>query len=329
MGEQRHVKTIRRLPYVLLAFAVLAIDASTANRELGDLFASLTGTGVNGGGFLYRYTSNGVQSTFASGVSRPSGLAFDHFGNLFVASTTFDGTSYQGTILEITPLGEQSTFASVGRDLHLVGLAIDSSDNVFVMALTSGTNFASTIYKFTRGGVQSTFGSIPTPSQTFGVAFDEAGNLFAADTFNQTVFKFAPDGARSVFVGPSAFVPDTGPAGLAFDRFGNLFVSTESRMLLIGNDTILKFTPEGVESTFATGLTYPRGLAFDTSGNLFVADVDGVGSGEILKFTPDGNRSVFAVVPVPSNTDPQFLAFQLLPTPRPRPSPHPRPSAER
>ena len=31
-------------------------------------------------------------------------------------------------------------------------------------------------------------------------------------------------------------------------------------MLLIVNDTILKFTPEGVESTFATGLTYPKVL---------------------------------------------------------------------
>jgi sugar lactone lactonase YvrE len=323
------MKTIRKLAYVSLAIAVLAIDASTADRELGDLFASLTGTGVNGGGFLYRYTSNGVQSTVASGLSRPHGVAFDHFGNLFVASTTLDGTSYQGTILEITPLGELSTFAYVGRDLRLVGLAIDSSDNVFVMAHTSGTNFATTIYKFTPGGGQSTFGSIPTPSQSFGLAFDEVGNLFAADTFNQTVFKFAPDGTRSVFVGPSAFNPDTGPAGLAFDRFGNLFVSTESEPPSIHNDTILKFTPQGVRSTFATGLTFPRGLAFDRSGNLFVADVDGVGSGEILKFTPDGNRSVFAVVPVPTNTDPQFLAFQFLPTPRPRPSPHPRPSAER
>ena len=233
------------------------------------------------------------------------------------------------TILKITPLGEQSTFASVGRDLYLVGLAIDSSDNVFVMALTSGPNFASTIYKFTRDGVQSTFGSIPTPSQSFGLAFDQAGNLFAADTFNQTVFKFAPDGTRSVFVGPSAFDPETGPAGLAFDRSANLFVSTESEQPLIGNDTILKFTPQGVRTTFATGLTYARGLAFDRNGNLFVADVDGLGAGEILKFTPDGNRSVFAVVPAKSNTDPQFLAFQLLPTARPRPSPHPRPSAER
>jgi sugar lactone lactonase YvrE len=329
MGEQKHMKTITKLAYISLAIAVLAIGAPTANGELGDLFASLTGTGVNGGGFLYRYTSGGVQSTLASGVSRPHGLAFDHFGNLFATITTFDGTSYQGTILKITPLGVQSTFASVGRDLHLVGLAIDSSDNVFVMARTSGPNFASTIYKFTPGGVQSTFGSIPTPSQSFGLAFDEMSTLFAADTFNQTVFEFAPDGTRSVFVGPSAFDPDTGPAGLAFDRFGDLFVSTESEPPLIRNDTILKFTPQGVRSTFATGLTFPRGLAFDRSGNLFVADVDGVGSGEILKFTPDGHRTVFAVVPVPSNTDPQFLAFQLLPTPRPRPSPHPRPSAER
>ena len=323
------MKTIRKLAYVSLAIAVVAIDAATADRELEHLFASLTGTGVNGGGFVYRYTSDGMHSTVASGVSRPNGLAFDHFGNLFVASTTFDGTSYQGTILEITPLGVQTTFASVDGDLYLAGLAIDSSDNVFVMALTSGPNFASIIYKFTPDGVQSTFGSIPTPSQSFGLAFDQAGNLFAADTFNQSVFKFAPDGTKSVFVGPSAFNPETGPAGLAFDRSANLFVSTESEQLLIGNDTILKFTPQGVRTTFATELTYPRGLAFDRSGNLFVADVNGIGSGEILKFTPEGNRSVFAVVPAKSNTDPQFLAFQHLPAPRPRPSPRPRLSAER
>jgi len=324
---KKHVKPITKLAYLSLAIAVLAIDTSTADGELGDLFASLTGTGENGGGSIYRYTPSGVQSTLASGVSRPDGVVLDHFANLFVASTTLDGMSYDGTILKITPLGVQSTFASVGRDLFLVGLAIDSFDNVYVMALTSGANFASIIYKFTPGGVQSTFGSIQGPSQSFGLAFDGAGNLLAADTFNQTIFTFAPDGTRSVFVGPSAFDADTGPAGLAFDRFGNLFVSTESEPPSIGKDTILKFTPQGVRSTFATGLTFPRGLAFDRSGNLFVADVDGMGSGEILKFTPDGNRSVFAVVPVPSNTDPQFLAFQLLPTPRPRPSPHPRPVA--
>lgn len=313
----------------MLAIAVIAIEIPTASAELGGLFASLVGTGENGGGFIYRYAPNGVQSTIASGVSRPFGVALDHFANLFVASTTLNGTSYQGTILKITPQGVQSTFASVAGSGFLFGLAIDRSDNVFVMSLHSGQNFESVIYKFTPNGVQTTFGSIPSPSQSFGLAFDDAGNLYAADTFGQSVFQFTPDGTRSVFVGPSAFDPGTGPAGLAFDRFGNLFVSTESELPSVDKDTILKFTPQGVRSTFATGLTFPRGLAFDRSGNLFVADVVGPGPpGEILKFTPDGNRSVFAVVPAPSNTDPQFLALQLLPTARPRPSPHPRPSAQ-
>src|SRR6266481_893566 len=116
------MKRIRKLAYVSLAIAVLAIDAPTADGELGDLFASLTGTGENGGGFIYRYTSSGAQSILASGIFRPNGVALDHCGNLFVASTMLDGTSFQATILEITPLGEQSTFASVDRDLYLVGL---------------------------------------------------------------------------------------------------------------------------------------------------------------------------------------------------------------
>jgi len=311
--------------YAALLSLTLLPGVPTANGELGDLFASLTGTGVNGGGFVYRYTSTGTQSVVASGLSRPSGVVVDHFGNLFVATTTLNGTSYEPTILKITPSGVQTTFASLGSNLFLLGLTSDHSGNLFAVA-QDVASFTSTIYKFTPDGVQSPFGSFP--SDGFGIAFDEMGNLFAAAAFDQTIFKFEPDGTRSVFVGPSAFAPDTGPAGLAFDRFGDLFVTTESRMLLTGNDTILKFTPEGVKSTFATDLTYPRGLAFDRSGNLFVADVSGAGSGapgQILKFTPDGNWSLFAVVPAKSNTDPQFLAFQLLPTARPRPSLHPRP----
>jgi hypothetical protein len=75
---------------------------------------------------------------------------------------------------------------------------------------------------------------------------------------------------------------------------------------------IVKFTPNGVESTFATDLDFPRGVAFDRSGNLFVAQRGLVAPpGAILKFTPDGVGTVFASE-VP---DPQFLAFQLLPTP--------------
>jgi sugar lactone lactonase YvrE len=54
---------------------------------------------------------------------------------------------------------------------------------------------------------------------------------------------------------------------------------------------ISTFTPEGVRSTFASGLSQGDGLAFDASGNLFEADT---GSGKIHKFTPTGEKSIFS-----------------------------------
>ena len=57
---------------------------------------------------------------------------------------------------------------------------------------------------------------------------------------------------------------------------------------------ILKFTPDGKRSTFASGLVRPLFLAFDSAGNLFALDVKERYEGTILKFAPDGSRSVFA-----------------------------------
>src|SRR6266566_5230869 len=58
------------------------------------------------------------------------------------------------------------------------------------------------------------------------------------------------------------------------------------------NGSIDEFTPNGVRSTFASGLNIPFGLAFDKSGNLFVA----VDETTIYKFTPTGARATFATV---------------------------------
>ena len=72
------------------------------------------------------------------------------------------------------------------------------------------------------------FGSVPRSRLVIGLAFDSAGNLYAADGGAQTIYKFAPDGTRTVFVGPSAFAHGEYPVGLAFDSSGNLFVSIET-----------------------------------------------------------------------------------------------------
>jgi DNA-binding beta-propeller fold protein YncE len=70
------------------------------------------------------------------------------------------------------------------------------------------------------------------------------------------------------------------------------------------DNTIVKFTPGGVGSVFASdGLNEPTGLAFDSAGNLYAANV---GDDTIEKFTPDGVGSVFANSGV---AFPEALAF--------------------
>src|SRR5262249_4201548 len=306
------MKTITKLIYLAFTVVILAIGAVTANGAPNDLFVSINGDGNNGGGFIYKYNPGGGESIFAAALSQPRRGALDQFRNLVSLANTCASVSRtrQLSIVKSTADGVQSTFATLSGNLKGQGVAFDGAGNLFVVANDENDpNLASTIYKFTPGGVQSAFGS--GPGQGFGLAFDSAGNLFTTVNYfvdPSEIWKFAPDGTSSVFATATDTVSAWGD--LAFDRFGNLFNSTDSATPTA--DKILKFTPDGEESDFATGFTEPRGLAFDRGGNLFVVNRSFEPPGEILKFTPNGVERVFA-----SGIDgPQFLAFQLPPTPR-------------
>jgi len=272
------------------------------------------------------------------------GLAITaHAQNLYV-SLQGDLTNESGSISEYTPTGVQQTFATAPFPR---GIAFDNSGNFFVASTDSKVWDHGRVLKFPPSGHQSVLGNAArsfieglaidtagnvyavaledtspdfagiiykfapdgtrtvfgtTPGQTFGLAFDGAGNLYAADAVDVTIYKFAPDGTRTVFVGPSAFTSTQVPAGLAFDSSGNLFVSTLNNR---PNDAILVFTPTGMESTFATGLNNPHGMAFDAAGDLFVAETIRDGGGDILEFTTGGQRIVFAS----GLNRPEYLAF--------------------
>jgi len=300
MNPLTYFKRKRILPLLSLgAIFALAITAHAQN-----LYVSAQ---VPPSHAILEFTPSGTQSTYASGLLFPRGLAFDSIGNLFAAETLEPDNHDIGRVLKFNLHNHVNTVGSVAK-FFFEGLALDIAGNAYVMANDDNSpTGASTIFKFTPDGERIVFGSVP--SQGWGLAFDSAGNLYAADGGDQTIYKFAPNGTRTVFAGPSEFAEGESPVGLAFDRSGNLFVSIET-FTDPEAGSIVYFSPTGVKSTFATGLTIPRGLAFDTSGNLFVAEVNQpeLGQpGDILKFPPGGGSPmVFASFSVGR---PEFLTF--------------------
>jgi sugar lactone lactonase YvrE len=80
------------------------------------------------------------------------------------------------------------------------------------------------------------------------------------------------------------------PAGMTFDRDGNLFVADHA------SGQVFKFALDGTRSIFATEIESAYGVAFDGNGNLLVSH-----PGEILKIAPDGTKSIFTKSPEPAN----------------------------
>jgi hypothetical protein len=136
----------------------------------------------------------------------------------------------------------------------------------------------------------------------------QGGDLFATvnlgGTFNNgasPIYRYTPDGSSSIF----ASALDT-PRGLAFDGAGNLFVEINTNLDPSADPppiqgAILKVTPDGLMSTFATGFPsnlFLGGLATDSAGNVFVAATNlSQTATTIYKITPDGTVSPFFSLP--------------------------------
>jgi len=280
------ISLTRHLLSGVLCLAVISLICARASAQ--NLFVVV-------GGKIIEFTPDGVQSTFASGLNNPAGLAFDSAGNLFVG----DGDA----IYKFTPEGVRSTFALGVSSPYPIGC--DSAGNLFV-ADGSGS-----ILKFTPDGVRTTFASGVNVFE--GVAVDNAGNLFVATqglpngrpgrpvANTYTIYKFNPQGVRSTFA--SGHLSETIGffVSLGVDSSGNLYLVDAGDIYDGGGSAIYKFTRGGSRSIFfgPTPISWNPGLlsgcnfgdlAVDSMGNVFVAD----NCTGIDKITPDGNRTVFA-----------------------------------
>ena len=140
------------------------------------------------------------------------------------------------------------------------GLAFDKAGNLYVANTQNGT-----IEKFTSGGVGSLYANtLSTTDAPARLAFDAAGNLFVADFTGGNIEKITTAGVASIFATAGLVRPN----GLAFDSSGNLYASNASP-----TNTVVKFTPAGVESPFASGggLNSPTYLQFTSDAGVPLA----------------------------------------------------------
>jgi hypothetical protein len=145
------------------------------------------------------------------------------------------------------------------------------------------------------------------------VAADSAGNLYFSSYSFNAVFKLDRAGSVTRVAGasgPSGYSGDggeatsaqlSGPAGLAVDALGNLYIAEST------GDRVRMVTPDGTISTVAgngndgysgdggpatsASLSCPAGVAVDSGGNLYIADEC---NNRIRKVTPDGKIATWA-----------------------------------
>jgi sugar lactone lactonase YvrE len=294
-------------------------------------FNGPTGVAVDASGNVYvadqqndtirKVTPSGVVTTLAGAAGEPgyadgtgsaarfnlpSRVAVDAAGNLFVPDTN------NGVIREITPagvvttvvLGSQPVFDRPG------GISIGSSGTIYVTdtgdGLIRSVTLPSTVTTLAGGGSSpgSTDGAAADMrfSQPEELAADVAGNVYVCDVSNNTIRRITAAGVGSTLAGDPGIAGSadgtgsaarfSGPAGVAADTLGNVYVADS------GNQTIRKIAPGGIVTTLAglagvaggangtgsQGLFYaPNHLAIDQSGNLYTIDYFGV-----RKITPQG-----------------------------------------
>ena len=244
----------------------------------------------------------------------PTGMAFDSFGNLYVANNV------SRIISVITPGSLTDSYYSEGglsNDAYL--LAIDSNNNIFG-ANRTGSQF---IIKYLSGGSYSNFASVGNDVVSFIV--DSSNNLyykpdgfgaFAKITSGGTVSFMGTGGGYMTIDSLGNFY--TAGSSSSFDRMyktdpaGNstLFVSSDvilwcnmvidsNNNIYFGylhpggtNNSIRKVTHSGVMTTVVSlGSNHPTALTVDSQDNVYFTIVNSSYtpvSNNVKKLTPSG-----------------------------------------
>ena len=120
-------------------------------------------------------------------------------------------------------------------------------------------------------------------AQSVGASLPRTDTIYETNYQTGIVLAYSSRGRNLGVVAPISFA-----TGLAFDKEGNLFVSSDDP----ADYSIQKIAPDGTVTVVAnTNLRGPHAHAFDKNGNLYVANIL---TDTIMSFTPEGVGTVFA-----------------------------------
>jgi sugar lactone lactonase YvrE len=226
--------------------------ADSSNHRIRKVSADGIITTVAGNGNA-GFSGDGDEAILAE-LNRPSDIAFDSQGNLYIADTI------NQRIRKVTLDGTITTLAGTGSR------------------------------GFEGDGAAATQAKLYDPS---GIALDTVGNLYIADTFNHRIRKVSPDGIISTIAGTgtAGFSGDGAaatqaqlsvPRDIEVDDAGRIYIVDRSnhRIREIAIDGTITTVAGAGDAGFAgdgsvaTGaqLNYPTDIAIDAAGALYISD---------------------------------------------------------
>ena len=223
------------------------------------VISTVAGTGMDG------YNGDNIPATSAQ-LDKPYDIAVDGLGNVYIGEmgnrrvrkVSTDGiittVAGNGDDLEPGVNGQPATAVGLGP---VAGVAVDASGNLYVSCYNSASHFGSDsvneVFRVNAAGVVNSIagtgaggysgeGGPATAallSHPTKVATDNSGNVYIADMGNNRIRKIDASGIITTFAGngtggfsgdngPAASCELNGPAGIAFDADGNMFVADKS-----------------------------------------------------------------------------------------------------